>query len=166
MTALLLVLGALLLVLGGILFSACRDHSVVVQPIQFNHKAHTEKGLSCSFCHQFVDRAAFAGIPRGEFCMTCHQGAITESPEEEKIREYAAKGMEIPWQRIYEAPGHVFFSHRRHVALGGIECAECHGPVGESTAPLKRPAVTIAMDTCMDCHAQRQVSNDCNACHH
>ena len=90
----------------------------MTQPIQFSHKAHVEKGLPCDGCHQSVARAASAGIPTTETCMMCHQGAITDSPEEEKVRQYAEKGLQVPWQRVYEVPAHVYFSHRRHVSLG------------------------------------------------
>ena len=91
--------------------------------------------------------------------------AITESPEEEKIRQYAAKGMEIPWQRVYRVPSHVYFSHRRHVTLGGLDCAACHGDVKGSSVPVTRPAVVLDMKACMDCHQKRQASNDCDGCH-
>ena len=154
-----------LLLLSGILFAGCDGRAVVTQPIQFSHLAHTENGLSCDVCHEFVEQASFAGIPTTDGCMICHQGAMTESPEEEKVRQYAEEGKDIPWQRIYEVPGDVYFSHRRHVRLAEIPCAECHGAVGESSVPLPRPAVAISMDRCTACHAERKVTNDCNACH-
>jgi len=153
------------LLLWEIFLSACERVPAVTQPIQFSHKAHTEKGLPCVLCHPFVEKAAFAGILTTEGCLMCHRGAMTQSPEEEKVRQYAKQGREIPWQRLYQLPGHVYFSHRRHAALGGIQCAQCHGAVGESSVPLPRPAVTLDMDRCMACHVQRKVNNDCNACH-
>lgn len=156
---------ALVILAGALLWSACESSPPVAQPIQFSHKAHTEKGLACDSCHQSVQKASFATIPNTETCMLCHQGAITDSPEEEKVRQYAEKGQLIPWRRLYEVPGHAYFSHRRHVTLGGIECARCHGAIGESAAPLARPAVFFNMDTCMSCHVERHASTDCNACH-
>ena len=92
-------------------------------------------------------------------------GAITDNPEEEKVRHYAEKSVQIPWRRVYEVPGHVYFSHRRHVALGRLECVRCHGNVGESAAPITVAALPISMDRCMGCHAQYDAASDCNACH-
>lgn len=156
----------LCILLGCLLLGACENApAAVTQPIQFNHKAHVEKGLPCDGCHQSVEKAASAGIPKTETCMMCHQGAITDSPEEEKVRQYGDKGLQIPWQRVYEVQGHVYFSHRRHVALGGVECVQCHGPVGESTAPVTVAAVPVRMDRCVGCHTQKGVTIDCNACH-
>ena len=153
------------LLVAGLLLGACNQAPAVVQPIQFSHKAHVDKGLPCDGCHQSVEKAACAGMPSTETCMMCHQSAITDNPEEEKVRQYAEKSMQIPWQRIYEVPGHVYFSHRRHVTLGRIDCVRCHGNVGESAAPLTVAALPISMDRCMDCHAQHGAASDCNACH-
>ena len=83
----------------------------------------------------------------------------------EKVRAYAARTEEIPWRRVTRVPPHVYFSHRRHVALGGIACADCHGAVAEAAVALTTAAVSLDMASCMGCHAQRGASNDCNACH-
>lgn len=159
MTRLLVLLGA------GLWLGACTQAPPVVQPIQFSHKAHVEKGVACDACHESVERAASAGMPSTDTCMTCHQGAITDSPEEEKVRHYAEQNEPIPWKRVYETAGHVYFSHRRHVTLGGVQCVSCHGEVGDSAAPLSVAAVPIRMDRCVDCHARDGAANDCNACH-
>ncbi len=156
---------ALSVLMTGLLLSACQQAAPVVQPIQFSHKAHVEKGLPCDACHQSVEKASFAGMPPTETCMMCHQGAITDNPEEEKVRQYAEKGLQIPWRRLYEVAGHVYFSHRRHVTLGRVDCVQCHGNVGESVAPLTVAAVPIGMDRCVNCHAREGAANDCNACH-
>ena len=138
----------------------------LTQPIVFNHKKHAgELGLPCTTCHQSVEGQTFAGLPQTETCMMCHAAALTKNPEEEKIRKYATKGEKIPWQRIYLMPGDVFFSHRRHVALGKIDCATCHGKMAEQTTPPSRPLVNQTMAWCINCHQERRVSVDCNACH-
>jgi len=159
------VIRVLSLLVAALWLDACNQAPAAVQPIQFSHKAHIEKGLPCDGCHQFVEKAAFAGMPSTETCMMCHQSAITDNPEEEKVRQYAEKSVQIPWQRVYEVPGHVYFSHRRHVTLGRIECVRCHGNVGESAAPLTVAALPISKDRCKDCHAQHGAASDCNACH-
>jgi hypothetical protein len=142
----------------------------VVQPIPFNHRIHAERGLTCDTCHQYVFEKPFAGIPRVGFCMACHSSDITQNPAAqpsiETVRRHAAAGTEIPWQRLYTLPYHVYYSHRRHTAIGGLECPTCHGDIGESETPPVRPiAQTLDMDNCMDCHEQRGVENDCAWCH-
>ena len=77
----------------------------------------------------------------------------------------AEKGEEIPWQRVYRMPGHVFFSHQRHVTLAKVQCPICHGAIEKAVTPPTRPAVNQEMDWCIACHESRQVSVDCNACH-
>ncbi|MCK5552018.1 MAG: hypothetical protein KAJ09_02650, partial [Deltaproteobacteria bacterium] len=65
-------------------------------PIQFNHKSHKEQGLECITCHQYAQKHTFAGSPKLEVCLECHEEPITESPEEAKIRKYAEENEEIP----------------------------------------------------------------------
>ena len=153
------------LLVAALSLGACNRPAPVAQPIQFSHKAHVEKGLPCDGCHQFVEKASYAGMPTTETCMMCHQATITDNPEEEKVRQYAEKGLQIPWGRVYQVAGHVYFSHRRHVTLGHVECVQCHGNVGENAAPLTVAAVQISMDRCLNCHAQKDAAADCEACH-
>lgn len=152
-------------VAGGLLLCACQAGPPVVQPIAYNHKAHVENGLACDVCHESAEKAAAAGVPKRDTCMMCHQGAITESPEEEKVRQYAERDEEIPWRRIYQLPDHVYFSHRRHASAAGVECANCHGNVASLTAPPPHPLVNHSMDWCLGCHAARGATQECIHCH-
>jgi hypothetical protein len=155
--------------LGGLvaaaLLGSCRQDAAIVQPLQFSHRAHTSSGLPCVGCHPQVEQVAAAGMPPLETCLLCHRGAITESTEEEKVRQLADAGAELRWRRLYRLPDYVYFSHRRHVTEGGVECTRCHGDIGDTVAPPPRPAVTHTMASCMECHAERHVSNDCIRCH-
>jgi hypothetical protein len=135
------------------------------QPISFNHKKHLEQGLECDTCHRFYKTQTFSGIPDLNTCLECHKEPVTQSLEEEKIRQFQKKGQEIPWRRIYEEPSHVFFSHRRHVVLGKLQCQTCHGDIGESQKPPSKPWVKMKMKWCIDCHKKNKVTNDCLACH-
>lgn len=139
----------------------------VIQPIGYNHKIHIESaGLDCKDCHINSDKLASASIPGNEICQNCHsESPLSESPEEAKLLRYLAESKEVPWVQINTVPDHVYFSHRRHVVGGELECNACHGNVGEMTEPFSKPAIPITMENCMNCHKQRNVSNDCLACH-
>lgn len=150
--------------------AGCAEGPAVVQPIPFNHRIHKENGLTCDFCHEGVREGAHAGIPRVVACMNCHETDITENPAAkpyiEAVRRHANQATEIPWVQLYSLPAHVYYTHRRHVAIAGFECAQCHGDIGERVTPAERPiAQTLNMDTCMDCHEARGVDNDCAWCH-
>ena len=135
------------------------------QPIFFNHKKHLAQGIECDSCHRYFKTQTFSGLPTTSVCIECHKDPITESKEEEKIRKYHEKNEEIPWRRLYGQPDHVFFSHRRHVVLGKMECKNCHGDIAQSESPPSRPWVNMSMSWCMGCHARKKVTNDCLTCH-
>jgi len=138
----------------------------VTQPIAFNHNLHVaDVGLECVDCHRYVLTGARATIPNIEVCGECHLEALGESAEEQRLVAFVESGDLIPWQKVYRVPDHVYFSHRRHAAIGGIECERCHGPMAERTEPVARQAVRISMDACIECHDQAGVTNDCILCH-
>ncbi len=132
------------------------------QPINFSHKVHTSM-LECDTCHRYYMERTVAGRPTVEICTGCHSEA--ENKEQEKILSYAEQGKEIPWRRVYKLPDYVFFSHRRHVAVGKVECSTCHGMVKDMDTPLVKPLVKIKMNFCISCHKENKVTKDCNACH-
>jgi hypothetical protein len=135
------------------------------QPIAFNHAKHIAGGLECTNCHAGARTEEHATIPPLATCMTCHESPVTSSPEEAKIRAFAAAGQEIPWQPVTHVPAHVYFSHRRHVAIARLECGACHGAMEKLTAPPRVPNRPIDMVTCIGCHQQKQARTDCNDCH-
>jgi len=162
--ALLLMVLAAVAVAGWLLATKATTPAVS-QPIAFNHQKHLTLGFACDTCHQYYERYAVAGLPKTEVCMTCHLAPLTDSPEEQKVRIYGERDEEIPWVKVHKIPDHSFFSHRRHVTLGKLECTACHGDMTQRTTPVIRPAVNLSMDWCVGCHEQRQVTTDCNACH-
>lgn len=138
----------------------------IAQPIAFNHRLHVEDlGSDCTDCHLYAETGVRATIPNLEVCADCHEEAQTESMEEALVVEHIQSNEPIRWRKIYRVPEHVFFSHRRHTALGGIECETCHGAVGESEEPVTRQVVRLSMNRCMDCHDETGASNDCLLCH-
>ena len=135
------------------------------QPIQYNHKIHIEDvELECLDCHLNATSQARAMIPNFEVCSECHDD---DSDNEEilKVVEYINREMNIPWLQVHSVPDYAFFSHRRHVVLGQLECISCHGDVAGMEKPFSEPATLIDMDWCMDCHEKQQVNPDCYTCH-
>ncbi|MBI4470599.1 MAG: cytochrome c3 family protein [Acidobacteria bacterium] len=141
------------------------------QPIAFTHKAHIEAEMECLACHEFADKAVQATIPGVESCMTCHSAIKTESPEIIKLAQYAERGEEVPWRRVYKfkADAHVYFTHKRHIKAE-VSCTTCHGEMEKAaTAQLN---VNHSMGWCLDCHRTSETkfkppsrALDCMTCH-
>jgi len=159
------VLGVALFFAGGLVALPRWMHAPVAQPIQFNHLKHKQAGLGCADCHATVLDQAAAGLPDLALCLTCHEAAVTESKEEEKIRTIASGGGELTWNQVTRMPEDVYFSHRRHAKLAKLDCLVCHGTVGESVRPPERPALPMMMANCLDCHKKTHANVDCYACH-
>lgn len=137
----------------------------VHQPVSFNHKKHVaELELACTTCHVTVETEAFSGLPDAEVCAGCHLEPQGKSEEEKRLVEMLKKGTPLTWQPLFRQPAHVFYSHRRHVAVAKVPCGTCHGTIAETTAPPVRVA-RLAMDDCVSCHRKAGVSTDCTACH-
>jgi hypothetical protein len=151
--------------LGTILFRNSNPGGSPAQPIDFNHAKHVDNGMTCADCHAGAESQARATLPTLATCMSCHEAALTQSAEEEKIRRLVSAGREPAWVQITRMPAHVYFSHRRHVQSAKLDCAMCHGPMEKATTPPERPFRLLSMDACIECHQQRQARTDCNDCH-
>lgn len=121
-----------------------------VQPIAFSHKHHAnELQIDCRYCHTSVERAATAGFPATETCMSCHSQVWTTSPLLQPVRDSFQSGAPIVWDRVYDLPDFVYFNHSIHVAKG-IGCTSCHGEIG--TMQLTVKAQPLYMGWCLGCH--------------
>lgn len=156
-----------ILVAGGLL-SLWPGNEELQQPISFNHKKHTQNNVPCTYCHRYYQTSRTAGIPGKAVCRTCHEDVIYLTAEKEKIRNYLSGPSPIPWQQVYRAASHVFFSHRLHVVSGGLACENCHGKVAEMDQPLTEQTVPLKMQTCISCHEKvSSIDNpyECIRCH-
>jgi hypothetical protein len=156
--------------LAYVRFSSGRgSYRPLQQPFTFNHYVHThnpDKPVECSGCHRGVETSYHATLPGIEVCSSCHLEPKGDTEKEKQfIAEYVDNEKPLPWQRLFVLPDHAFFSHRLHVVRGAIECQTCHGAMDMRTSPPSRPLRVLTMNTCMDCHEERQVSRDCNTCH-
>jgi hypothetical protein len=128
------------------------------QPIPFSHRVHAgTKAISCEFCHPYVDRSAFPGMPPVGKCLYCHNHIIAKHPEILKEHRYYDTNTPTPWVKVNYIPEHVFFKHYRHIRKG-VDCAECHGDV-ETMDRL--PRNTFLMGFCIDCHEKRNANLGC-----
>jgi hypothetical protein len=148
--------------------SALRDYLYIRpearQPIPFPHKTHLAKQAMCTDCHETVERGPIAGIPSVKTCMICHSQIATDRPLIKEVTSYSEKGIEIPWQRVYGFPhgSHVRFNHAPHVRAN-VDCAACHGDL--ATMTVAERVVNHTMGFCVNCHRQKNASNDCLTCH-
>jgi hypothetical protein len=135
------------------------------QPIQFNHRIHVvDNDMSCSECHVYYEKQTFSGLPTRETCAFCHDEPIGQSPKEQRLVEMLQSGAPLEWSRLFKQPRHVFYSHRRHVVVAGLECETCHGDIAETESP-PRSVRNLVMDDCLSCHEQEHAQTDCTTCH-
>ena len=133
-----------------------------LQPIPYSHKQHIALGLKCANCHEMPDPGEMMGIPAAAKCMTCHQAVKKDSPPIQKLAAFAARKEPVPWVRVYQIPGYVFFSHKNHLDTGAT-CETCHGKVSERDRLFRE--TDISMGGCMNCHRSNRASLDCVFCH-
>ena len=57
------------------------------QPVPFSHALHAgELGMDCRYCHNTVEKAAFAALPATQTCMNCHTQIKSDSAQLEPVR--------------------------------------------------------------------------------
>ena len=137
----------------------------VAQPFDFSHQIHLSKGAVCTDCHTGVEQGPRAGLPNVNTCMICHSQIATDRPLIKQLTEMQAKGLDLAWNRVYDyqPQAHVRFNHAPHIRAK-VECSTCHGNQAEQT--VARRAVNMNMAFCVNCHKQKQASNDCLTCHY
>jgi len=163
-TRILVTILLIIIVISGSAYAFWNWSKRVVQPIQFNHKKHVAQ-VECSGCHMYYSEGTRSGLPNEEVCGICHSVAMTDSTEEVKLRKLLDEGRPIVFKKLFHLPDHVYYSHRRHVVLGKLDCSACHGGIADTEVPPTRPLVNITMAYCTVCHERSKVTNDCIACH-
>jgi len=142
-----------------------------VQPIEFSHKTHVEKGeIPCEFCHIYARRSINSGAPVMASCFGCHrviagsdedpQKAIKNQNAIKKLLEFKPKRESIPWKKIHDVPDFVHFSHKRHIQVG-FDCTECHGEIFQHDVLSTQTMVAdLSMGWCMKCHTEGRQTVD------
>jgi mono/diheme cytochrome c family protein len=159
------------------------------QPIEFPHSIHAGvNGIDCKYCHNSVEKSKTAGIPSVNVCMNCHKGIKgnddTQKAKIAKIYEAAGFNADGPgsytnetkpiiWNKVHVLPDHVYFNHKQHVVVGGIDCKQCHGDMTKETTArvmsveelnavegnVQLTRASFTMGWCIECHAEKEISN-------
>jgi hypothetical protein len=87
--------------------------------------------------------------------MVVKEGPRSGKFEINKILRAVENNEPIVWNRVYNLPDHVFFSHAQHVTAGKLECVECHGAVEEMH--IIEQFNDLSMGWCVNCHRDTEV---------
>jgi menaquinone reductase, multiheme cytochrome c subunit len=121
-----------------------------IQPVPYSHALHAgDLGIDCRYCHNTVEKAAYAALPPTQTCMNCHKQIRSNSPKLIPVRESYATGMPIPWVKVHDLPDYAYFNHSAHVSRG-IGCVSCHGRIDKMEVVSQDQPLT--MGWCLDCH--------------
>ena len=133
------------------------------QPIPFSHRLHAGvKQIDCRFCHPYVGRSTYPGLPPVKKCLFCHDYIIANHPEIQKEHKYFDTNTPTPWEKVFYLPEHVMFNHQRHIRKN-VDCTACHGKV-RTQDRLK--GKRFKMGFCLECHRERNANVGCwLACH-
>lgn len=170
-------------IIGWVIFPKAL-YSTQSQPIDFSHAVHMEEvDDGCASCHFLREDGTFSGAPSLAQCIDCHEEVQGESEAEAVfVEEYVAKGREVPWLIYSRQPDCVFFSHAAHIVGAEMDCATCHGDIGESDSlkPYQENRLTgysrdiwghniagfkrntwdrMKMDDCAACHKEAQIAS-------
>ena len=150
--------------------------------LRFNHRKHVKTlNLSCKVCHAAAyssESAADRLLPKPtETCDNCHDVDHSDPTRVRAGKEAsgqcsfchagasAGEGGQIA--RVVVPRANLHFAHARHLARN-IQCAQCHGQVGELELATRDQLPRMA--GCLACHAmsgaaQGDARGTCITCH-
>ena len=147
--------------IDGIYTIGIQQNYQPTQPIAFSHKIHAgQYEIDCNYCHTGVNISKSANIPAVNICMNCHGVINTDKPEIQKILTAYEENRPIEWVRVHNLPDLAYFNHSQHVAVGGIECSTCHGPIEEMEVVYQYSELT--MGWCINCHRESEINSKGN----
>ena len=143
--------------IDGLYTVGIQQNYMPTQPIAFSHKIHAgQYEIDCNYCHTGVNISKSANIPSVNICMNCHGVINTDKPEIQKILTAYEEKRPIEWVRVHNLPDLSYFNHSQHVAVGGLECSTCHGPIEEMEVVYQYAELT--MGWCINCHRETDVN--------
>jgi hypothetical protein len=154
-----LVLAATILTLAGCVIFEGKP--TVRRSYAFSHKTHAEQDLACTDCHLGAETKDEPGMPGLGACKLCHAELDKEKPDDRKV-DSLYDGKHFKAVEASTLSSEYVFPHLRHVEAG-LECGACHVGIAENEDALELPPAR--MDNCVQCHTERNVTNECAACH-
>lgn len=140
----------------GCASSACHGEAEVTLALESS--AHS--AVDCASCHvgdRFVDRVRFAYYQSFGMLVPLVE---TEDSWVSAVSDHACQSCHEDLDRIVEADG----LRIAHVSCAeGSSCVSCHSTVAHHDG-ITWPT-TYAMETCLGCHSNREVSQNCELCH-
>ncbi len=131
----------------------------------FSHKAHLERGSSCTDCHDATQERA-QRMPKMENCTSCHDADKSKPVEKECYTCHTVSGgkpVAPKWTVPPELKG-VRFNHQKHTVDAKLDCKVCHKGIEDSERLT--PEILPKMQLCIDCHHQRGAAAvSCAKCH-
>jgi len=128
--------------------------------LKFSHELHVKQnGMACLDCHGAAKTSELATDnlrPTHDNCATCHSDQVTSTCGYCHVNPDSIEPAPRPVREIT-------FSHAKHVAMEGVECATCHQNIEDTT--VAGPQNMPAMSACTSCHNDKAVSAACEACH-
>jgi mono/diheme cytochrome c family protein len=187
LAGLVVVIGVVVTLFLGLYSIGVMEDYQPSQPIEFPHSIHAgDNGIDCKYCHNTVTESKTASLPSVNVCMNCHKQISGEGDQVEKIAKiyeaagwdpekgvYTGETKEIVWNKVHNLPDHVYFSHKQHVVVGGVDCAQCHGDMTKQSEVAKVQPVselnkiegnvqltksTLTMGWCIECHKEKEIS--------
>lgn len=150
------LVGAGIVAAGGMVYVWARSDGAwnigkpAPQPVPFRHDLHSGSlKIDCRYCHSTVERAADAGMPSAQTCMSCHSQVWLGASVLEPVRTSFTLGQPIEWASVHRLPDYTYFHHAAHVTKG-VACETCHGRVDQMPKTVKTQ--TLSMGWCLDCH--------------
>jgi hypothetical protein len=120
------------------------------QPVPYSHALHVgQLGIDCRYCHNTVEKAAFAAVPPTQTCMNCHSMIRKTSEKLTPVFSSYASGMPVEWIKVHDLADYVYFNHSAHVRRG-VGCVSCHGRI--DTMEVVRQVEPLSMGWCLSCH--------------
>lgn len=141
-------------------------------PLSFSHELHIAQDIDCDACHGSVtssSKASDLNLPAHPECELCHdieaaqKGEETDPPAGCGVCHtgFDASVHKAP-QRVSIPDPNLKFPHKVHLDRK-IACESCHGDL--SKVGLATRQQLPKMETCLECHDNRQASAKCETCH-
>ncbi len=136
----------------------------VIEPFYNSWFNSTHSNITCVACHrkgswgaQLVYRLSTVR----SLVKYLSTGEFERGRKKEIVLSEVCEHCHVPEKEISPS-GDIIIDHPKHLEVEGILCLTCHKEIGHR----EKKKVTAAMETCYECHGQKDgPSDDCSICH-